>query len=359
MDNVISGTGMIGEQSQSPVPEVGVFINEARGIIDANASTPLIVTGGSPDTNAGLMEATHGGTLLIENVTIDNHLGMARGTVEADRDSAVGLENATIAGGFVTIEHGAIVEAEEGSNKITGALVTNAGTIGAEGSNLTIIGNVTNNGTLDANNATLAFDGTVCGGKVTLEGTGEIDFGGASSAHVTFAANADAILKLDKPSAFTGTISGLTSGDCIDLTNINFADNPTISYSSKTHTLTVTDSVSHVTDTIGFKDVSGTFSAESDGSGGTFITDTPTVKMVTCWHGQDTFMFATTFGENRIADVSTHSDIVDTPKSDCADLAAFLAQALQHGVTPTDHDATDILHHVEALTGQHAHHFLV
>ena len=55
----------------------------------------------------------------------------------------------------------------------------------------------------------------------------------------------------------------------IDLTNINFADNPTLSYSSKTHVLTVTDNVSHVTDTIKFAGVVGSFSAQSDGSGGT------------------------------------------------------------------------------------------
>ena len=55
------------------------------------------------------------------------------------------------------------------------------------------------------------------------------------------------MLKLDNPPAFTGTVSGFTTGDYIDLTNINFADNPTLSYSS--HVLTVTDSVSQVTDT--------------------------------------------------------------------------------------------------------------
>ena len=129
---------------------------------------------------------------------------------------------------------------------------------------------MSNKGTLDANNATLVVDGAVKGGKATIEGTGEIEFGGASSAHVTFAANSDAILKLDDPSAFTGKVSGLTTGDYIDLTNINFADNPTISYSSKTHVLTVTDSVSQVTDTIKFEGVVGSFSAQKRWKWGNF-----------------------------------------------------------------------------------------
>ena len=114
---------------------------------------------------------------------------------------------------------GSEIAAEQGSNTITGSQVTNAGTIGAEGANLTIVGNVNNhNGNLDANNATLVVDGTVKGGTATIEGTGEIEFGGPSSAQVTFDPNADAILKLDQPQGFTGTVSGLTTGDYIDLT---------------------------------------------------------------------------------------------------------------------------------------------
>ena len=58
--------------------------------------------------------------------------------------------------------------------------------------------------------------------------------------------NSDAILKLDKPHEFRGTISGLANGDYIDFTNINFADNPTMSYSSKKDLLTATDTVSGV-----------------------------------------------------------------------------------------------------------------
>ena len=357
VDNVISGSGSIDGILGSLGN--GILINEANGILDANASTPLFLTANGTDTNAGLMEATQGGTLLIENVAIDNFLNHTNGTVEARHNSTVGLENATIAGGFVTALAGSIIEAEHGSNTITGAEVKNAGTIGAEGANLTIIGDVNNHkGNLDANNGTLVIDGAVKGGTTTLEGIGEIEFGGASSAHVTIAANADAILKLDDPSAFTGKISGLTTGDYIDLTNINFADNPTLSYSSRTHVLTVTDSVSQVTDTIKFAGVVGSFLARSDGSGGTFITDpSPPANMVAVSHGNDTFVFAPNLGENTIANFNAHNDAVDPPKSDLADFAAFLAQAHQDGAFPIAHDVTDIMHHAE--TAQHAHDFLV
>ena len=358
VDNVISGAGSLSV----------AIVNQANGIIDANDSTPLIlegVTGAGPDTNAGLIEATNHGTLLIQSA-IDNYLNTTLGTVEAGNGSIVGLENATIAGGFVTAAKGAIIEAEVAASTITGAVVTNAGTVGAEGANLTIIGDVTNTGTLDANNATLVIDGAVSGGKATLEGTGQIEFGGASSAKVTFAANSDAILKLDHqsvgdPSAFTGTVSGLNTGGFIDLTNINFADNPTLSYSSKTHVLTVTDNVSHVTDTIKFVGVVGSFSAQSDGSGGTFISDPPpaATNMVTVSHDQ--FVFASPLGENggkaTNANVQ-HNEPIDFPHQggEFVDLAALMAQAHAEGAhLMAAPDAID-MHHAAALA---AHHFSV
>jgi hypothetical protein len=360
--NTISGTGAIGQPNGLEVNTFdGTFINEAKGTIDADASGPLLIAGVGPDTNTGLMGATQGGTLLIESVTIDNFLHHAKGTVEAGHNSTVGLENATITGGFVKALSGSMIEAEQGSNTITGAHVKNAGTIGAESANLTIVGDVNNHkGDLDANNATLVIDGAVKGGTATLEGTGKIEFGGTSSAKVTFAANSDAILKLDSPSTFTGTVSGLTTGDYIDLTNINSADNPTLSYSSKTHELTVTDSATHVTDSIRFKGEVGSFSAQSDGSGGTLISDSPPpTNLVPVSHDHDTFVFAPNLGENTTANATEHNEALAPHMSEFAELAALLVQAQHEGANLPAHDASGIVHNAEALTAQQAHHFLV
>ena len=160
--------------------------------------------------------------------------------------------------------------------------------------------------------------------------------------------------------AFTGTVSGLVSGDYIDLTNINFADNPTLSYSSKTHVLTVTDSVSQVTDTITFKGAVGSFSAQSDGSGGTFITDPPPpANMVAVSHSQDTFVFAPNLGENTGANFNTHNETIDPPKPEFTELAALIAQAHENGANAIAHDEADIMHHAQALTTEHAHSHLV
>ena len=160
--------------------------------------------------------------------------------------------------------------------------------------------------------------------------------------------------------AFTGTVSGLNTGGFIDLTNINFADNPTLSYSSKTHVLTVTDNVSHVTDTITFKGAVGSFSAQSDGSGGTFITDPPpAANTVAVSHDQ--FVFAPNLGENggkaTNANVQ-HNEPIDFlhQGGELADLAALMVQAHAEGAhLMAAPDAID-MHHAAALT---AHHSLV
>ena len=261
----------------------------------------------------------------------------------------------------MTVLKGGLFKSTEASvlhpGSITGAVITNAGTIGAEGANLTINGDVTNaKGTLDANNATLEIDGAVNGGKATIEGTGEIVFGGPSSADVRFGPSSDAILKLENPSTFTGTVFGLPTGAYLDLTNIDFANNPTISYSSKTHLLTVTDSVAGVTDTITLKHVSGSFSAQSDGNGGTLIADTSPPNPVAVCHDQDSFVFAPHLGDNPVSNVNAHNDALDLPHSEFAELAALMNWDHHDGALDLSaHDAND---HAAAVMAQHTHHFL-
>ena len=360
VDDTISGTGVIGQKNGNgvaPGTTVGTFINEAKGIIDADdGSGPLLIAGVGPDTNAGLMEATKGGTLLIDGVTIDNSLKHEKGSVEAGKNSIVGLENATIVGGFVKALPGSVIAAEQGSNTITDAHVKNAGTIGAESGDLTIVGDVNNHkGNLDANNATLVIDGTVKKGTATLEGTGEIEFGGASSADVKFASSAEGTLKLDDPLTFKGTVFGFTPGNYVDLTNIDFANNPTLHYSSRKEVLTVTDPVTGVVDKIKFSGVVGTFSAQSDGSGGTSIT----TDAVAVSHCQDAFVFAPHLGDNLVANGNAHNDALNLHHSEFADLSALMTEA--HHDAPIHHDATEMptLDHAMALTAQHAHLLLV
>jgi hypothetical protein len=369
-DNTISGGGTIGNVGGP------ILTNEATGIIDANDPDAPLIIDATPVkhtslTNAGLLEATHGGTLLLSGIISNT----TTGTVEADHGSIIGLEGGNIFGGTVTVLHGATIEAEQAAGTIFAAVLTNAGTVGAEGANLEISSNVTNKGTLDATNARLSIDGdvtntgtlnanggtiviegVVSGGKATIEGAGEIAFGGDSAADVIFAANSHGELALD--AAFTGKVFGFTAGDYLDLQNINFADNPTLSFSSKTHILTVADNVTGVTDTVTFKGPVGSFSAQSDGNTGTLITDPPpSSNTVAVSHNQDSFVFASHLGESATANLSAHNDALDAPHSAHTDLTALLTEPHHDGAI---HDGTQtVTDQGMAPAAHHAHSFLM
>ncbi|MGD0533444.1 MAG: hypothetical protein ABSA62_14575 [Methyloceanibacter sp.] len=143
--------------------------NTAQGVVEAkgeNSEVIMAVTLESGHyTNAGLIAAVDSGTVVINDPDAYFFYN-TNGTIEAGHGSTVAIEDTDIVGGFVTVLTGGILEAGGpvsvpfglGPATITGAVVTNAGTIGAEGANLTIIGDVANTGTLDANNATLVTE---------------------------------------------------------------------------------------------------------------------------------------------------------------------------------------------------------
>jgi hypothetical protein len=145
----------------------------------------------------------------------------------------------------------------------------NAGMIVANGGNLFISVSVENSGTLEASNGkTLTITGTVTGGTAVIHGAGNIVFEGPSSANVTFDAGSTGILDLFDATQFTGTVAGMSSapGAAIDPQNIAFADDPTVNFNARTHLLTVTDPVTHVTDKIKIVGT-GTFTASLAGDG--------------------------------------------------------------------------------------------
>ena len=122
----------------------------------------------------------------------------------------------------------------------------------------------------------------------------------------------------------------------------------------------MTDSVSHVTDTITFKGPVGSFSAQSDGSGGTLITDpTPSPTIATVSHGQDAFVFASHLGENATTYVNVHNDALDLSHSGFAELAAITTQAHEDGANWAPHDAGDDIMQHSAASSSHDYHFFV
>jgi hypothetical protein len=97
---------------------------------------------------------------------------------------------------------------------------------------------------------------------------------------VTFAQDAAGRLTLEHPAYFTGTISGFSSDDQIDLANINYATaslyNVTYNASSDITTLVITDGTSADTlQFVGNYTVHTAWHVSSDSNGGILLTDSP------------------------------------------------------------------------------------
>ena len=186
-NNTISGAGAIGQDDGQLTLQ-----NDALGTIDANISgeTLTIDTGsGVIDTNAGLLEATNGGTLALVNSTLTNS---GSGTIAVDHLAALSLTGIdTITGGGTLTNSGAISAAGAVSighetliNSATGAIFV--GTTGGAADTLTLTSTtVTNSGSITVDdNALLLLNGgdTVTGaGSITVDSGGMLSLSGADT----------------------------------------------------------------------------------------------------------------------------------------------------------------------------------
>lgn len=92
---------------------------------------------------------------------------------------------------------------------------------------LMIDGAIANSGLLWANGGTVTALAEITGsGTAEISGTGTMEFGAASSANVTFDANATGHLVLDDAFHFTGAVSGLAANNDIDLKGIVSGQTP-------------------------------------------------------------------------------------------------------------------------------------
>ncbi|MCK1727677.1 VCBS domain-containing protein [Bradyrhizobium sp. 142] len=160
-------------------------------------------------------------------------------------------------------------------------VIVNAGTLEATGTGgLQINSAIINTGLLWANGGAVTALGEVSGsGSAEISGIGTIEFGAASSANVTIDANATGHLVLDDAFHFTGTVSGLTADDDVDLKGVNFSGETTLSFTENQTgtggTLTVSDGA-HTANIVllGQYDPAG-FTAKSDIASNTVIAYDP------------------------------------------------------------------------------------
>jgi hypothetical protein len=251
------------------------FTNAAdRLIVEAGAVFTGAVAGGGgtldlvggTGTNVGLIEAMGPGSLVIGKTTIAN----AGDLVEAN--GFVELALSTITVGTVSVAAGAVLKGEAAS-AISGATVTNAGTLVGAGCGLTITGDLGNSGLIEADKGDLTITGT---GQARI-GAGVLEVDGTFSENVTFADAGPGTLILGESAAFTGTILGLsrTGANQIDLKDIAYNAADTVAYSAKTGSVTVSNASGAVLATIKLKNsyAGSTFTLSDGGVDGTVLND--------------------------------------------------------------------------------------
>lgn len=234
----ISGAGVIGDAKLT-------FANLTKGGVNANGAKALVLTAGGGINNAGLLEATAGATLNLQNDAVNN-LG---GRILAAANSQVQIQGAAITSGSVSSAIGGSIAALGGTAaSITGAAIANLGVVEAMGGGaLTLSGDtVTGAGQILASGAgsslTLASTtltgqtlSATAGGLLTV--TGATVLSGVTNTSALHIANGTAgVLKgvltnagqisLDSAGALTKTmVSGavsLTGGGAVTLANQSY-----------------------------------------------------------------------------------------------------------------------------------------
>ena len=172
VNNNISGSGNIGNGDLA-------FNNQSAGVVDATSAhgNSLTINPGAPGaTNAGIFEASSGGTLILES-SINNTGGTIEGLAGTGTSAggAVVINGATITGGTLnTLGTGVNASSMIAETSAILSGVTNNGTIQIPNNNdAELKGTVTNNGSIQVNsggNATYLY----INGNTTLNGNGTI-----------------------------------------------------------------------------------------------------------------------------------------------------------------------------------------
>ena len=167
-DNTIQGAGTIGYVT-SPLSQRLDLIN--HGLVDANASNPLILNLATASANDGIMQASNGGTLIFGSGSIDNTGGTIQAlNGNALQGSTVSLQGAQISHGVVQAANGGTVSLQYGGidhatlQALDGGAVNFSGYGSVSSSTLTTVGSGTMQ-TLSGGNSTFT-DVTISSGSV-------------------------------------------------------------------------------------------------------------------------------------------------------------------------------------------------
>jgi fibronectin-binding autotransporter adhesin len=169
----IEGAGIIGNGALTVINNGTINANNNNGIANATAGqTTLFLDGSGGVTNNSLIEATNGGTLQINAITVAN----GSGNITAN-GGAVVLDGATINGGALNaINGGTLSTIANGSATLNGVTINGTYSSG-NNTDLFLSGTITNNGTIALTSAAndtilgITANTTLSGGTVTMTET--------------------------------------------------------------------------------------------------------------------------------------------------------------------------------------------
>jgi autotransporter passenger strand-loop-strand repeat protein len=208
-----------------------------------------------------------GRATVVGNGGLEVVLGTASGTMLAGTAYVYGTasDNTVLNGGVERVGAGGVLS---GGTVSSGGLVVVSSGGGANGV------------TLSSGSELDVLSGGNLGGTTLSGGFVELKSGGtAGASQINFATSAGGTLQLDDSVHFNGVISGFGVPGALDLRDIAFGSGTTLGFTEAgdnlSGTLTVSDGINTANITLLGQYVAGNFTKQSDGNGGTLITDPP------------------------------------------------------------------------------------
>ena len=251
------------------------LLNEAAGTLTGGSYEAFAVTGssnleiaGSGPLNVDAANIVLSGSL--SEISFFNNTTNSFTTIESSLTEVSGTGTLQIDAGHdyvttntLTIDAKGHLDLAAGTLAATG--LVNAGTVFGNG---TIASGLNNTGRIEASGGKLTVTGSIGGaGSIVIDGGASFELGTTTSEAVVFGGAASTLI-LDKPAAYTGTLTSFAAGDTIDLVG-TLASSATITGGKLVASLTSGG-------TLSFSETGAAAPARlvttSDGHGGTDIT---------------------------------------------------------------------------------------
>jgi hypothetical protein len=167
LDNQVEGYGVIGNGGLA-------VVNGVSGIIDADVPTrTLLLNGSGGISNAGMLEATNGGTLQV-TILVDD----AGGAITANGGAVLIDGGGTLHGATLTTVNGGTLGTDGAAtlDGSAGAIILTSGSTytGALGTTTTLLGTITNQGNIQLNAGSGSNNFLEMGSNVSLQGGGTV-----------------------------------------------------------------------------------------------------------------------------------------------------------------------------------------